>query len=74
MPRMRTSSRSDIARRPPARGVRRLRVASAHAADVPFSSAAVYGYGNGTNVYGVQGVWAPRTETSSSRATISAFA
>ena len=35
-------------------------VSSAHAADVPFSLGGLYGYGNRTNVYGVQAVWAPQ--------------
>jgi hypothetical protein len=32
---------------------------AAQAADVPFAVGGVYGYGNGTNIYGVQAVWAP---------------
>lgn len=34
----------------------------AHAADVPFALGAVYGYGDGTNIYGVQASWAPLKE------------
>ena len=37
-------------------------MSSAHAADVPFSMGGLYGYGNRTNVYGVQAVWAPQEE------------
>ena len=33
--------------------------AAAHAADPPLSLGRVYGYGDGTNIYGVQLVWAP---------------
>ncbi len=32
---------------------------SARAAEVPFAVGAVYGYGNGTDIYGVQAVWTP---------------
>ena len=35
-------------------------VSSAHSADVPLSVGGLYGYGNRTNVYGVQLVWAPQ--------------
>ena len=35
---------------------------AAHAADTPLSVGAVYGYGDGTNIYGVQLVWAPPTQ------------
>lgn len=34
-------------------------VSSARAADLPFSIGGLYAYGNGTNVYGLQAVWAP---------------
>ena len=32
---------------------------AAHAADPPLSVGALYGYGDGTNIYGVQIAWAP---------------
>lgn len=32
----------------------------AHADNPPFSIGAIYGYGDNVDVYGVQGVWAPR--------------
>jgi lipid A 3-O-deacylase len=35
---------------------------AAHAADTPLWVGGVYGYGDGTNIYGVQLVWAPPTE------------
>ena len=35
---------------------------AAHAADTPLSLGAVYGYGDGTNIYGVQLVWAPAAQ------------
>ena len=35
-------------------------ISSTLAADVPFSVGGLYGYGNRTNVYGVQAVWAPQ--------------
>lgn len=35
-------------------------ISSTLAADVPFSVGGLYGYGNRTNVYGIQAVWAPQ--------------
>ena len=32
---------------------------AARAADVPFAVGGVYGYGDGTDIYGVQAVWSP---------------
>jgi hypothetical protein len=35
---------------------------SARAAEVPLAVGAVYGYGDGTNIYGVQAVWTPPSD------------
>ena len=35
----------------------------AHAGDPPVSVGAVYGYGDGTNIYGVQAAWTPRLDS-----------